>query len=199
MTVSGGYQSQTMWLFPFNLSHFWGDFDHGKIMRPVIGCGSKGYADFSLWFHLPKGLFRHILSEPLPILAGTWVWLVEIVWRVGVVQNGNQAPPPLAPRPIVWLVAPLSPGHRDTYVYIYIYISQRRQELQVLGERLQYRRKAGSGPEEGWARASSDPQWPPVAPSGPQWPQWPRAPEVSALLGPQNLLYVGERPNMLNC
>ena len=33
LTVSGGYQSQKMGLFPLT-HHLGGDFDHGKIMRP---------------------------------------------------------------------------------------------------------------------------------------------------------------------
>ena len=35
LTVAGGYQSQNMWLFPFNLPLNGGDFDHGKLTRPV--------------------------------------------------------------------------------------------------------------------------------------------------------------------
>ena len=36
LTVSEGYQSQNMSLFPFN-PLLRGDFDHGNIMRPVYG------------------------------------------------------------------------------------------------------------------------------------------------------------------
>ena len=34
LTVSEGYQSQKMGVFPLT-HHFWGDFDHVRMMRPV--------------------------------------------------------------------------------------------------------------------------------------------------------------------
>ena len=37
LTVSGGYQSQKMWLFPLNPPlTVGGDFDHGQKMRPAL-------------------------------------------------------------------------------------------------------------------------------------------------------------------
>ena len=42
LTVFGGYQSQKRGLFPFNLPLNGGDFDHGKIMRPVSGLSGGG-------------------------------------------------------------------------------------------------------------------------------------------------------------
>ena len=82
LTISGGYRSQKLGLFPFNPPLNGGDFDHGKRMKPVLvlfgeGCWVKLSGHPNLFLCGKIGASRCLLFDSLPSS-----WALVTAWTM---------------------------------------------------------------------------------------------------------------------